>query len=89
MARSRVSRLQKHILRLLMVEHHRTHGGTAMGHLALVKALAGDKSNISHSLRTLETRGWIVIGRTRGGRAEYLDLTPEGLEKASEVSIQL
>jgi hypothetical protein len=53
MARSRVSRLQKHILRLLMVEHHRTHGGTSMGHLELVKALAGDKSNISHSLRTL------------------------------------
>jgi DNA-binding MarR family transcriptional regulator len=56
-----------------------------MGHLALVKALAGDKSNISHSLRTLETRGWIVIGRTPGGRAEYLDLTPEGLENASEI----
>jgi hypothetical protein len=54
MARSRVSRLQKYILRLLMVEHHRTHGGTSMGHLELVKALAGDKSNISHSLRTLE-----------------------------------
>jgi DNA-binding MarR family transcriptional regulator len=89
MARSRVSRLQKHILRLLMAEHHRTHGGTSMGHLELVKALAGDKSNISHSLHTLETRGWIVIGRTPGGRAESLDLTPEGLEKASELSIQL
>ena len=87
MARSRVSRLQKHLLRLLMAEHHRTHGGTSMGHLELVKALAGDKSNISHSLRTLETRGWIVIGRTPGGRAEYLDLTPAGLEKASELSI--
>ena len=89
MARPRVSRLQKHILRVLMAEHHRTHGGTSMGHLALVKALAGDKSNISHSLRTLETRRWIVIGRTPGGRAEYLDLTPEGLEKASEISIKL
>ena len=87
MARSRVSRLQKHILRLLMVEHYRTHGGTSMGHLELVKALEGDKSNISHSLRTLATRGWLVIGRTPGGRAEYLDLTPEGLEKSSEISI--
>jgi DNA-binding MarR family transcriptional regulator len=89
MARPRVSRLQKHILRLLMAEHHRTQGGTSMGHLELVTALAGDKSHISHSLRTLETRGWIIIGRTPGGRAEYLDLTPEGLEKASEISIQL
>ena len=89
MGRPRVSRLQKHILRLLMEEHHRTHGGTSMGHLELVKALAGDKSNISHSLRTLEMSGWIIIGRTPGGRAEYLDLTPAGLEKASEISIQL
>jgi DNA-binding MarR family transcriptional regulator len=85
MARPRVSRLQKHVLRLLMAEYHRTHGGTSMGHLELVKALTGDKSNISHSLRTLETRGWIVIGRTPGGRAEYLDLTSEGLENASEI----
>ena len=60
-----------------------------MGHLELVKALAGDKSNISHSLRILETRGWIVIGRTRGGQAESLDLTPEGLEKVSEIWIKL
>jgi DNA-binding MarR family transcriptional regulator len=85
MARPRVSRLQKPILRLLMAEHHRTHGGTSMGHLELVKALAGDKRKISHSRRTLETRGWIVIGRTPGSRAEYLDLTPAGREKAAEI----
>ena len=65
MAIPRVSRLHKHILRVLLAEHHRTHGRMAMGHLELVKALGGDKSNISHSLRTLETRGWIVIGRRR------------------------
>jgi DNA-binding MarR family transcriptional regulator len=85
MATPRVSRLQKHILRVLLTEHHRTHGRISMGHLELVKALGGDKSNISHSLRTLETRGWIVIGRTLGGRAESLELTPVGLEKASEL----
>src|SRR5882724_6059704 len=56
MATPRVSRLQKHILRVLLTEHHRTHGRTSMGHLELVKALGGDKSNISHGLRTLETR---------------------------------
>lgn len=89
MVTQRVSRLQKRMLRLLLAEHHRTHGGTAMEHRELVKALAGDKSNISHSLRTLETRGWIVIGRTRGGRAESLDLTPVGLKKASEIWMKL
>lgn len=85
MATQRVSRLQKHILGLLLAEHHRTHGRTAMGHLELAKALTADKSNISHSLRTLETRGWIVIGRTAGGRAAYLYLTPEGLEKTPDI----
>jgi len=87
MATPRVSRLQKHILRVLLTEHHRTHGRTSMGHLELVKALGGDKSNISHGLRTLETRGWIVIGRTLGSRAASLDLTPVGLEKASEICL--
>ena len=74
MTTQRVSRLQKRMLRLLLAEHHHPHGGMAMAYRELVKALAGDQSNISHSLRTLETRGWIVIGRTRGGRAESLDL---------------
>jgi DNA-binding MarR family transcriptional regulator len=85
MATLRVSRLQKHILRVLLTEHHRTHGRTSMGPLELIKALGGDKSNISHSLWTLERRGWIVIGRTSGGRAAYLDLTPVGLENTSEI----
>jgi len=51
----------------------------------LVKVLGGDKSNISHSLRTLEERGWIVILRTPGGQANSIDLTPEGLKNASEI----
>ena len=85
MVAQRVSRLQKQILRLLRAEYHRTQGGISMGHYELVKALGSDKSNISHSLRTLEARGWIAIGRTLGGQANSLDLTPEGLEKASEI----
>jgi len=51
----------------------------------LVKALGGDKSNISHSLHTLEEWGWIVILRTPGGQANSIDLTPEGLKNASEI----
>jgi DNA-binding MarR family transcriptional regulator len=85
MAIWRVSRLQKRILRLLVAEHHRTQGGTSLSHYELVKALGGYKGNISQSLRTLEVRGWITIGRSPGGRAEYLELTPEGLEKALEI----
>ena len=85
MARRRVSRLQKRILRLLAAEHHRTQGSTATSHYELVKALGRDKGNISHSLRTLEERGWIVILRTPGGRAHSIDLTAEGLKNAAEI----
>jgi DNA-binding MarR family transcriptional regulator len=85
MARRRVSRLQKRILRLLMADHHRIQGGAASRHYELVKAVGGDKGNISHSLRTLEERGWIVILRTPGGQAHAIDLTPEGLKNASDI----
>ena len=88
-ATQRVSQLQKRMLRLLLAAHHRPHGGLAMGHRELGKALAGEKSHSSPSLRTLETRGWIVIGRTWGGRAEALDLTPAGRKKASEICMKL
>ena len=87
MAAQRVSRLQKQMLRWLLADHDRTRGVIASSHEALVKALGGDKGNISHSLRMLEARGWIVLGRTPGGRSESLYLTPTGLEKASEIRI--
>ena len=51
----------------------------------MVKALEGDKGNSSHSLRPLESKGWIVIDRTSSGRAAYRALTPEWLEKAAEI----
>jgi len=68
-----------------MAEHGRTQGGTASSHYELVQVLGGDKGNISHSLHTLEERGWIVILRTPGGQANSIDLTPEGLKNASEI----
>ena len=89
MATQRVSRLQKQMLRWLLADHQRTRGVLASSHEELSKALGGDKGNISHSLHTLEARGWIVRGRTPGGRAESLYLTPTGLEKASEICAKL
>ena len=79
------ARLQKRLLRLLVTEYCCPPGGTSMSHYELVKALEGDKGHISHSLRPLESKGWIVIDRTSSGRAAYLALTPEGLEKAAEI----
>ena len=85
MAIRRISQLQKRILRLLVAEHGHTQGGTVSSHYELVKVLGGDKDNISHSLHTLEERGWIVILRTPGGQANSIDLTPEGLKNTSEI----
>jgi hypothetical protein len=81
----RVSRLQKRILRWLVADHRRTQGAISSSHDALVKAVDGDKSNISHSLHTLEARGWVVILRTPGGQANSIVLTPEGLKTAVEL----
>ena len=78
MAPRRLSRLQRHILRCLMAEYRRTQGVTLMGHYELVQALGRDKSNISYSLRTLETRGLLVIYRTLGGQAYAVNLPSEG-----------
>jgi DNA-binding PadR family transcriptional regulator len=56
-----------------------------MRHEEMGKALEGDQGNISQSLCPLESKGWIGIDRTARGRAAYLALTPEGLEKAAEI----
>ena len=58
-------------------------------HEDLVNTLPGDKGNLSHSLRTLEKRGWIVIGRSPGGKAQHVTLSPEGSQRASEIGKKL
>jgi len=55
-------------------------------HPELAGALPAAKGNISHSLRLLETRGWIIIGRTPGGKAESLYLTREGRQRAIKLA---
>jgi DNA-binding MarR family transcriptional regulator len=89
MATQRVSRLHQRILRWLLADQQRTRGVITSSHYELVKAVGRDKGNISHSLHSLEARGWIVLSRTPGGRAESLYLTPAGLEKASEICTKL
>ena len=85
MATRRLFRLQRQILKCLIAEYRRTQGGTILGHHELVQALGRDKSNVSHSLRTLEARGLIVISRTPGGQANTVHLTSEGRNLASEI----
>ena len=89
MARQRLARLQKRILGWLEAAAERTQGVILSSHEDLVKALPGDKGNISRSRHTLEVHGWIVIGRSPGGKAHHLTLTPEGRQKASEMRKKL
>lgn len=81
----RLSRLQQRILRWLAVDHQRTKGLIVSSHEDLVKALREDQSHISRSLRTLEARGWLMIGRSPGGKAQHVTLTSEGAQRASEM----
>ena len=86
MATPRLSRLHRRILQWLAADHQRTRGFILSSHGELVHALRGDKGNISRSLRTLEARGGLVIGRSPGGKAPPLTLTPAGHKRAAEVA---
>ena len=89
MAAWRLSRLQRQILRWLAADQQRTRGMIVSSHEDLVKALPADKGNLSHSLHALEERGWIVIGRSPGGKAQHVTLTPAGSQRASEIGKKL
>lgn len=78
MAARRFSPLQKRLLAWLATDERRTRGVISSSHQELVVALQGDKGNSSHSLRTLEARGLLVVVRSPGGQAEALYLTSEG-----------
>ena len=86
MTARRLSHLQKQLLTWLLRDEQRTRGVIASSHPELVGALPAAKGNISHSLRLLETRGWIIIGRTPGGKAESLYLTREGRQQALKLA---
>jgi len=85
MTAKRLSRLQRQILAWLLADAQRTGGQTSSSHQELVQALPSAKGNISQSLRTLEARGWVVIGRSPGGKAEYVVLSTEGLQRARHI----
>jgi hypothetical protein len=86
MAGGRLSKLQKRMLCWLDSEERRTGRIFSSSHQKLVQALPNAKGNISHSLRLLEARGLVEIGRSPGGQAENVRLTLAGCQKASEIA---
>jgi DNA-binding MarR family transcriptional regulator len=85
-AQTRLSQLQKRLLGWLYRDYQRTQGRTSSSHYELVRAVAGDKGNLSHSLRLLEQRGLLGIGRSPGGKAEYVFLTAAGHHQAAQLT---
>lgn len=86
MAATRLSHLQNRILHWLDAAYQRTNGGLANGHQELVLLLPHDKGNVSRSQRALEKRGWIAIGRSPGGKAEHVIITPAGRNGVSRLN---
>ena len=86
MAPVRLSRLQQRILLWLAGDEKRSRGMISSAHQELIGALPSAKGNISHSLRLLESQGFIVIGRTLGGKAESLYLTAAGHQRVANLS---
>ena len=86
MTARRLSHLQKQILAWLLRDEQRTRGMIASSHPELVGALPAAKGNISHSLRLLESQGFVVIGRTLGGKAESLYLTAAGHQRVAKLA---
>jgi hypothetical protein len=86
MTATRLSRLPKQMLRWLHADERRARGMLASRHQELVQAVPSAKGHMSHSLRLLETRGLIRLGRSPGGRAEYVTLTTAGCQKAAQLA---
>ena len=78
MADQRLSALQRHILTWLAAHEQRTRGTMSASYHELVQALGHDKGNLSHSLANLEAKGLVRMIRTPGGKAEAVDVTPQG-----------
>ena len=86
MAARRLSRRHKRLLQWLATDHQRTRGLSTSSQQDVVRALPGDKGNISHSLHPREARGLFIIGRSPDGKAESVWLTSEGQQWASQLA---
>ncbi len=76
MTQHRISQLQHRILTWLWQEYTRTKDSVSPSNQELVTALSDiSKASISRTLKNMEAKGLISVGRTPGGKAEYLNLT--------------
>jgi DNA-binding transcriptional regulator GbsR (MarR family) len=83
MAAERLSRLQRRILQYVYAAETRSRGMVSASHLELMRAVGGNKGNVSVSMRNLEAKGLVTVARTPGGHAEAVALTWEGKKRAA------
>jgi hypothetical protein len=76
-----LSKLQKRMRCWLDTDAKRTGGASSSSHQELVQILPNAKGNISHSLRLLEARGWLIIGRSPGGTRNMLCSPQKGVRR--------
>ena len=58
----------------------------AADHQELVRALAHDQGNLSHSLANLVAKGLLTRTTTPGGKVEAIDLTAAGRQVAARLT---
>jgi hypothetical protein len=89
MAPERLSRLQRRILAWPVAEDQRTRGTIRASHEDLVRALVAwghDKGNVSIALTGLAAKGLVTITLMPGGKAEAVELTPEGRHRVAALT---
>ena len=89
MADQGLSRPQHRILAWLWADAQRTRGTMAASHEDLVRVLVArghDPGNISTSLTGLAVKGLVTIVRTRGGKAEAVELTRAGRNQVARLT---
>ena len=85
-AGGRLSKRQKRLLCGLDAEERRPDRVFSSRRQKLVQTLPNTKGNISHSLRLLDARSLVEIGRSLGGQADNVRRTSEGCQKASDTA---
>ena len=82
----RLTWLEGWILGWLRADAQRSQGLLAARYQQLLTGFARqERQRICASLAYLETKGLIVVGRTRGGQPAYLLLTPAGSQRVSQI----
>ncbi len=88
MTSGRLSKLQQQILVWLWrdAQQIRFRPPAHSSYTDLMREMLSDKSNVSRSIRTLERKGFIELGRSPAGYAVWVSLTGKGVLQAANLA---